>query len=247
MGNPFTATCMVPERPPLPTSTSPEATACMRCTRLGKLMISASMPSALRYFGIRKAALVVVVKAEPILTFCMAWPSAARGTMAGAASVAASSVRREIMRRSPVAAGAADAAEIGARGRGVGRGGGDPATVGAVGWHCEPAAKQSPSSGARYFMNTTAVAWPGGWGHVHRAASGSILSWAGWLAMALIGTIAQRQPAMVSAPAPRRSRGGSPGPHQRHTRPRAANGGVRELPTTGRPMRDHLRRSPGGA
>jgi hypothetical protein len=60
-------------------------------------MISASMPSGVRYFGIRKAALVVVVKADPILTLRMVWPSEVRGTIAATASVVASNLRRLIM------------------------------------------------------------------------------------------------------------------------------------------------------
>src|ERR1700730_15051369 len=97
IGKPLVATCMVAESPPLPTSTSPLATACMRCTRLGNVMISASMPSGVRYFGIRKAALVVVVKADPILTLRMVWPSEVRGTIAATASVVESNLRRLIM------------------------------------------------------------------------------------------------------------------------------------------------------
>src|SRR3984893_1737560 len=99
IGKPLVATCMVAESPPLPTSTSPLATACMRCTRLGNVMISASMPSGARYFGIRKAAFVVVVNADPILTLRMVWPSDVRGTIAATASVVVSNLRRLIMGR----------------------------------------------------------------------------------------------------------------------------------------------------
>jgi hypothetical protein len=97
IGKPLVATCMVAESPPLPTSTSPLATACIRCTRLGNEMISAWMPSGARYFGIRKTALVVVVKADPTLTLRMVWPSEVRGMIAAAASVVASNLRRLIM------------------------------------------------------------------------------------------------------------------------------------------------------
>jgi hypothetical protein len=60
-------------------------------------MISAWMPSGARYFGIRKTALVVVVKADPTLTLRMVWPSEVRGMIAAAASVVASNLRRLIM------------------------------------------------------------------------------------------------------------------------------------------------------
>ena len=63
------AICMVADSPPLPTSTDPDATACIRCTRLGKVMISASMPSGFKRSGIRNMAFVVVVKAVPNFTF----------------------------------------------------------------------------------------------------------------------------------------------------------------------------------
>src|SRR5437899_2969855 len=86
MGKPLVATCMVADKPPLPISTSPEATACMRCTSDGNITSSRSMPSGLRRAGIRKAALVVVVKAEPIFTLRRFCPRAARETMAGAPS-----------------------------------------------------------------------------------------------------------------------------------------------------------------
>ena len=93
MGKPLVATCMVADSPPLPMSTSPEATACMRCTSEGNITSSRSMPSGLRSAGIRKAALVVVVKAEPILTLRRFCPSTPRETMAGAASVAPAAAR----------------------------------------------------------------------------------------------------------------------------------------------------------
>src|SRR6202048_402215 len=94
---------MVAESPPLPTSTSPLATACMRCTKLGNEMISASMPSGARYFGIRNAALVVVVKAVPIFTLRIVCPSEERGTIAAAATVVARNLRRVIIVFAPAA------------------------------------------------------------------------------------------------------------------------------------------------
>ena len=54
---------------------------------------SRSMPSGLSSAGIRKAALVVVVKAEPIFTLRRFCPSDARETMAGAAKEAAAVAR----------------------------------------------------------------------------------------------------------------------------------------------------------
>ena len=60
------------------------------------------MPSGFSIFGIRKAALVVVVKAVPIFTLRRFWPSEARDTRAGAASRAAvpgMNCLRLIMRR----------------------------------------------------------------------------------------------------------------------------------------------------
>ena len=68
---------------------------------------SRSMPSGLSSSGIRKAALVVVVKAEPIFTLRRFWPSEARDTMAGAANEAAAAamrLRRNINGFSPRAA-----------------------------------------------------------------------------------------------------------------------------------------------
>ena len=91
IGKPLVAICMVADSPPLPTSTQPDATACIRCTRLGKVMISASMPSGFNSSGIRNIAFVVVVKAVPNFTLRSVWPSDVLATKAGAASAAAAS------------------------------------------------------------------------------------------------------------------------------------------------------------
>ena len=91
IGKPLVAICMVADSPPLPTSTEPEATACIRCTRLGKVMISASMPSGFKRSGIRNIAFVVVVNAVPSFTLRRVWPSDVLATKAGAASAAAAS------------------------------------------------------------------------------------------------------------------------------------------------------------
>ena len=94
IGKPLVASCIVADRPPLPMSTSPEATACMRWTSEGNITSSRSMPSSFSIFGIRKAALVVVVNAEPIFTLRRFWPSEARETRAGAAKEAAAVASR---------------------------------------------------------------------------------------------------------------------------------------------------------
>ena len=97
-GEPLLATCRAADSPPLATSTSPEATACMRATAAGSITSSSSMPSGFSRSGIRKAALVVVVCAVPIRTVRTFCPSASCATMAGAASAAAEArkVRRNI-------------------------------------------------------------------------------------------------------------------------------------------------------